>query len=279
MILIAESGSTKCNWVLCHEDSSVLDRFETIGFNPYFINSQLLNDSLESSGLSDFRLEIVQVFFYGSGCSSNDKKKFIQENLSNFFLNATVNVNHDLDAACFSLFSGVPNITCILGTGSNSCLYNGKDIIESAPSLGFIVGDEASGSYFGKKILNLYYNNKLGKELSLNLENKFETDINIVHNKIYNNDMPNSFLASYFPFIIENKKYELIHQLIYFSLNEFFDLHIKCFENHKDVEVNFVGSVAFYLSEEIRSIAENNNITIGRIIQRPIDNLLNYHFN
>lgn len=279
MILIAESGSTKCNWVLCHEDSSVLDRFETIGFNPYFITSQLLNDSLESSGLSDFRFEIVQVFFYGSGCSNNEKKKFIQENLSNFFLNAAVNVKNDLDAACFSLFSGVLNITCILGTGSNSCLFNGKDIIDRSPSLGFIVGDEASGSYFGKKILNLYYNNKLGNELSLLLKNKFETDIDIVKNKIYNNDRSNSFLASYFPFIIENKKYDLIHKLIYFSLNEFFDLHVKCFENYKDVEVNFVGSVAFYLSAEIRSIAENNNITIGRIIQRPIDNLLNYHFN
>ena len=279
MIIIAESGSTKCNWVLCEENGSILDKIQTIGFNPYFIDQNCFINSLSSTILKKNQNDIKNIYFYGAGCSNNEKKIFIKDNLSIFFKNATIEVRHDLEAACFALFNGIPNITCILGTGSNSCFFNGKDIVEGAPSLGFIVGDEASGSYFGKKILNLYYNNKLCKELSLIFKNKYETDINNVNNKIYNNDRSNSFLASYFPFIIENKKYDLIRQLIHFSLNEFFDFHVKCFDNYKDVEVNFTGSVAFYLSEEIRCIAEKNYIKIGRIIRRPIDNLVNYHFN
>ena len=119
---------------------------------PYIVDKSIFIDSISSQEMPFNK--ITNVYFYGAGCSNNEKKIFIKDNLSIFFKNATIEVRHDLEAACFALFNGIPNITCILGTGSNSCFFNGKDIVEGAPSLGFIVGDEASGSYFGKKIAN-----------------------------------------------------------------------------------------------------------------------------
>ena len=141
------------------------------------------------------------------------------------------------------MYDDKPNITCILGTGSNSCFYDGKNIIENAPSLGFIVGDEASGNYFGKQALKLYFNNVMSDKLKEKFEAKYETDISIVNKRIYNDSRPNVFLAEYFPFISETKEYPIIKDLIIEGLDEFINLHIKCFSNYKDVEINFIGSV------------------------------------
>ena len=176
------------------------------------------------------------------------------------------------------MYHNKPNITCILGTGSNSCLYDGKNIIENAPSLGFIVGDEASGNNFGKKILSLYFNNVMSDELKEKLESKYETDISVINKNIYNNNRANVFLAEYFPFVIETKNYPIIQELIKNTLDEFITLHVKCFSNYQEVEINFIGSVSFFLSDEIHEAAKRNNIKVGEILQNPIKKLINFHF-
>ena len=158
------------------------------------------------------------------------------------------------------------------------CFYDGKKIIENAPSLGFIVGDEASGNYFGKKILSLYFNNVMPSELKEKLEAKFETDISIVNENIYNNNRANVFLSKYFPFITETKSHPLIQQLIKETLDEFINLHIKCFKNCNEVDINFIGSVAYFLSEEIQDALKRNNLKIGKILKNPIKRLIEFHF-
>ena len=158
MILIADSGSTKCSWALCDKHGKLIKEIRTIGFNPYFIDKKNILKELKKSSLSEGAKEIKEVFFYGAGCSSKDKNNIIEESLQSFFINSKIIIKHDIDAACYAMYKGNPNITCILGTGSNSCFYDGKNIIENAPSLGFLIGDEASGNYFGKKILNIYFN-------------------------------------------------------------------------------------------------------------------------
>ena len=151
MILIADSGSTKCSWALCNNDGDLIREITTIGFNPYFIDNFSITKHLKKSELNLYTDKITHVFFYGAGCSSTEKNKIIESPFREFFKNANINIHHDLDAACFSMYDGNPSITCILGTGSNSCFYDGENIFEHGPSLGFIMGDDASGNYFGRK--------------------------------------------------------------------------------------------------------------------------------
>tara|TARA_B100000287_G_C20640182_1_gene783167 strand:+ start:281 stop:1132 length:852 start_codon:yes stop_codon:yes gene_type:complete len=279
MILIAESGSTKCNWVLSNNKGKRIDVFNTIGFNPYFIDSENIIIQLNKSDLSKYKSQIKSVFFYGAGCSSKDKNTIVKKSLTHFFNNAIIQVKHDLDAACFAMYNDMPNITCILGTGSNSCYFDGKKIIENAPSLGFIIGDEASGNYFGKKILQLYFNKLLNKELVKKFEKEYETDWPTIVNNIYNHNRANVYLSKYFPFMIKNKTYPIINNIIFEALEKFFKLHVLCYNNHKDVDINFVGSVAYFLSDEIYKTATKYNCKIGGIIKNPIEKLTQFHLN
>ena len=279
MILIADSGSTKCSWALCDQHGAKIKEIRTIGFNPYFIDKENILKELEQSNLIEHSNNIKEVFFYGAGCSSKKKNNIIEESLQSFFKNSKIVIKHDIDAACYAMYKGNPNITCILGTGSNSCFYDGKNIIENAPSLGFLLGDEASGNYFGKKILSLYFNNIMPEDLKVKFESGFESKLPIIKENIYNNNRSNVYLSKYFPFITENKNHPFIQKLIYQALNSFFSLHVCCYDNYKDLEINFIGSVAYFLSDEINIIAKKNNCKIGDIVKNPITNLIDFHFN
>jgi N-acetylglucosamine kinase-like BadF-type ATPase len=279
MILIADSGSTKCSWALCDQNGKLIKEIRTIGFNPYFIDKKNILKELKKTSLAEGVKEINEVYFYGAGCSSKDKNNIIEESLQSFFINSKIIIKHDIDAACYAMYKGNPNITCILGTGSNSCFYDGKNIIENAPSLGFLIGDEASGNYFGKKILNLYFNNIMPKDLKIKFESEFESDLSIIKENIYNNNRSNVYLSKYFPFITENKNHPLIQKLIYQALDKFFKLHVSCYDNYKDLEINFIGSVAYFLSDEIKIVAKKYNCKIGGVVKNPINNLIDFHFN
>ena len=278
MILIADSGSTKCSWAICDNNGQVVDRCSTIGFNPYFIKSKGVLSHLEESSLKEIKDEIKEVFFYGAGCSSVKMNKIIEEPFCGFFKNAQVNIHHDLDAACYSMYKGEPAITGILGTGSNSCYFDGETIFECAPSLGFMLGDEASGNNFGKKLISLYFNNILSKELKEKYEKIYETDVAVINSEVYNNSRANVYLAKFFPFVSENKEHPQMKKLILSTIDEFFRIHICCFENHKSVKINFIGSVAFFLQEEINEVAKAHDCQIGDIVKNPIDKLIEYHF-
>tara|TARA_B100000287_G_scaffold337875_1_gene323803 strand:- start:75 stop:923 length:849 start_codon:yes stop_codon:yes gene_type:complete len=277
MIIVADSGSTKCHWLIFNNSKKTILECNTIGFNPFFVDQKTILAHLEESALVEYKNDIKKIFFYGAGCSSKEQNTIIENALKIFFSNAVINVKHDIEGACYSVYNGNKNITCILGTGSNSCLYDGEKITEYAPALGFILGDEASGNYFGKKILSYYFNKKLPQELRETLKADFETDLSKIKHNTYNKSRANKFLASFFPFIINNKNHPFIKKLINSVLSEFFSLHIQCYENHKNIEINFIGSVAYYLKEEIQNIAAQKKLNIGNIIQHPIYNLMDFH--
>ena len=279
MIIIADSGSTKCSWAICDKNGQIVERCSTIGFNPYFIKSSQVLNHLQNSDLKEIKDNVDEVYFYGAGCSSKKMNDIIEKPFVEFFSNAKVNIHHDLDAACYSMYDGEPAITGILGTGSNSCLFDGEKIYENAPSLGFMLGDEASGNNFGKKLLCLYFNNVLDEDLKQKYEETYETDIAQINSNVYNNSRANVYLAKFFPFVSENKSHPQMHTLIMKTLDEFFKLHICCFEDFKKVKVNFIGSVAFFLKEEIQKVAQKYNCKIGHIVKNPIDRLIKYHFN
>ena len=209
MILIADSGSTKSSWALCNKKGEIIFDFNTIGFNPYFIDADIIYKELNKSIVKEYSLKISSIFFYGAGCSSEEKNKSLKTSLAKFFKNAKIIINNDIAAACYSVYDNNPNITCILGTGSNSCYFDGKYILENAPSLGFLVGDEGSGNYFGKKILSLYFNKALPNDLMRKFELSHETNWAIIRQNIYNENRANMFLSQYFPFVSQNKDHPI----------------------------------------------------------------------
>ena len=279
MILIADSGSTKCQWIIFNTNGENLFELETIGFNPYFVDDRFILSQLNDSELNQYKNRIDSLYFYGAGCGMQQQRLILADAFKQFFINSSINIYHDLEAACFAMYRGNPNITCILGTGSNSCYFDGSNIIENAPSLGFLLGDEASGNYFGKKILNLYFNNKLPQDLHMLFEKDFNPDLALLKEKIYNNPRSNMYLASYFPFLFENKSHPVIKKIILDGLEHFFDLHVSCFKKHEVKEINFIGSVSFFLRDEISDISHNHNLLIGDIIKNPIKKLIEYHIN
>jgi N-acetylglucosamine kinase-like BadF-type ATPase len=278
MIIIADSGSTKCAWAQCSTNGEIIKIHQTLGLNPKYTSHNSLLTELENSSLSTIRNQVKEIHFYGAGCSSNEKNNVIQLPMQEFFLNAQINIMHDLEAAIKATYKGVPIISCILGTGSNSCVYDGENIIENSPSLGYILGDEASGNYFGKQLINLYVNKKLPVYLVSKLE-KWTKDkpIDMIE-KIYSLEKPNLYLATFFKFMYENKEEEIFDNIFREGIKHFFNLHIKCFEYYKNYQLTLVGSVAFYLSEYIYEIAEKEEIKVQEIIQSPIESLVSEHF-
>ena len=278
MILIADSGSTKCAWAVCNTDGEILSIDETLGFNPKYSSFESITSELNSSKLNSIKSDIQEVYFYGAGCSSEIKNIIIKEPLQSFFSNAKIIIKHDLEAALKSTYKGYPIISCILGTGSNSCVFDGNNIIENAPSLGYIAGDEASGNFFGKQLINLYVNNALPRNIVEKFENwTTERKDEIIEN-IYSVQRPNLYLATFFRFMYENKEEQIFDSIFRKGIQHFFDLHIKCFDNYKKYPLTFVGSVAYFLSDYINKIAKKEGMQVQEIVQSPIKNLVKEHF-
>lgn len=278
MILIADSGSTKCAWAICTTDGKILSIHKTSGFNPKYSSFDSITSELNSSKLNSIKTEIKEVYFYGAGCSSESKNVIIKEPLQSFFSNAEIIIRHDLEAALKATYKESPIISCILGTGSNSCIFDGDNIIENAPSLGYIAGDEASGNFFGKQLINLYVNNALPRNIVEKFENwTTERKDEIIEN-IYSVQRPNLYLATFFRFMYENKEEQIFDSIFRKGIQHFFDLHIKCFDNYKKYPLTFVGSVAYFLSDYINKIAKKEGMQVQEIVQSPIKNLVKEHF-
>ena len=198
--------------------------------------------------------------------------------MQKFFPHAKIYIKHDLDAAVKATYANTPIICSILGTGSNSCIYDGQNIIENAPSLGYIAGDEASGNYFGKQLINLYVNKALPKKIIGKFEIWTPEREEVIIEKIYNLEKPNLYLASFFRFMYENKQEAIFDSIFRNGIQHFFDIHIKCFDNYKNYPLAFVGSVSYYLQDYINEIATQEGMKIQEIVQSPIENLVKEHF-
>ena len=278
MILITDSGSTKCAWANCTTDGKILSIHKTSGFNPKYSSFDSITSELNSSKLNSIKTEIKEVYFYGAGCSSESRNIIVKEPLQAFFSNAEIIIRHDLEAALKATYKGSPIISCILGTGSNSCIFDGDNIIENAPSLGYIAGDEASGNFFGKQLINLYVNNVLPRNIIEKFENWTSERKDEIIENIYSVQRPNLYLATFFRFMYENKEEQIFDSIFRKGIQNFFDLHIKCFDNYKKYPLTFVGSVAYFLSDYINKIAKKEGMQVQEIVQSPIENLVKEHF-
>jgi len=277
MILIAESGSTKTDWRLINNKNEILD-FETIGLNPYFVGIDDIKEELEKNLLPYLNpLSVEKVFFYGSGCGNLQKKDIIRDPLEQFFRIAEVEVEHDLLGAARALCGREKGIACILGTGSNSCLYDGKEIIENIPSVGYFFGDEGSGAYLGKKFIGAYLKNELPIDIKEAFEENFKYRLDFILDAVYKKKFPNKFLASFAPFFHSNINNQYINKMIFDSFDLFFHYQVSKYTDYKKHNIGFTGSIAYYFQDILQEVAQKWGVVIDKIIKRPMEGLNVFH--
>lgn len=276
MILVADSGSTKTDWRLVNDDGST-STFQTIGFNPYFITSASVLNELTSSKLVDIKNDVKQVFFYGAGCSTEANCKVIFNPFSTFFNNARVEVEHDMLAAARATCGKEKGMVGILGTGSNSCLYNGINIVENVAALGYLLGDNGSGADIGKTFIKAF----LGRELPVAVEEDFNRQYKLkttdILDAVYKQALPNRFLAGFSLFVFQHLNNSYIQHMVERRFELFFEKNICKYSDFENNTLHLVGSIASVYQEVFEKVAEKYNVKIGKVIKQPIDELVKYH--
>lgn len=278
MLLIADSGSTKCDWVLMNFQGKKISETSTTGLNPYFHNEDMVEGALMlNSELMSVAGTVQYIYFYGAGSSSPEMCDVIRRGLKRIFKHADIHVEHDLLGSAMATYDGRPCISCIIGTGSNSCYFDGKEVFEEVPSLAYILGDEASGSYFGKILLREYFYKKLPEDLRIAFEKEFHLTKEQMLQKLYREPGPNTWLASFMRFIAAHAGHPTIKLWIVEGIRHFIQIHVKCFSNWREVPVHFVGSIGHIFKNYLEEACSLEEVTLGRVIQKPIDGLAEYH--
>jgi N-acetylglucosamine kinase-like BadF-type ATPase len=277
MILIADSGSTKTDWRII-SDIGEEKEIHTTGINPQYLNTNQIYSIISAGILPQLHDEVPsEIYYYGAGCSSADRNGVVEEALHRAFPASDLHVDHDLLAAARALCGNEPGIACILGTGSNSCQYDGEKIIDNIPSLGFLMGDEGSGAYLGKLLIRAYLYRELPYTLVQSLKNKYNLSKDVVLDSVYNAEMPGTYLATFARFLNENRAHPVIHDLIFRNFELFFRRHLSKYEGFNTLPISFVGSIAFHFSDVLREVAAKFNTRIGKILQSPCEGLVSYH--
>lgn len=278
MVAIVDSGSTKSDWVILDDFKKVFLKTETIGFNPNFINRELIVPEIEkNSSLILVKNSITKIFFYGSGCGVKKNCETIEEELKKVFTKAESVVREDLMAAAYAAYNGRPAVVCILGTGSNSCYFDGKDIKIELPSLGFLMGDEGSGSAIGKQLVRRYFMKKLPEDLHTEFEQSYGLKIEDALKNMYHSPRPNAWLADFNRFVIERKDHPYFKNMVYEEMKSFFEYQVIPYKESKEAEINFIGSIAYYYEDTLRSVAEEFHLNVGHVVRKPIESLVDYH--
>lgn len=274
--LIADSGSTKTDWILL-EGNEIKATFSTAGLNPYFSTSEEISRQIEEGCMEVISgFEVNTVHFYGAGCGRPSTQKLMAVILQHCFPEAAVHVASDLLGAARACLGGREGLVCILGTGSNCGLYNGREIVTSLPSLGFVLGDEASGGYFGRKVLNSFFYRQMPEELRGAFEKKYALNLETVLQHVYKQERPNRYVASFAEFLFEHDSHPFFGEMLRAGFEEFIAVIASYFGDLKGKEIAFSGSIAAQ-SELLRKVLNERGITLEIIIQKPIEKLADYH--
>ncbi|WP_430400664.1 N-acetylglucosamine kinase [Flavobacterium sp.] len=279
MKLLVDSGSTKADWIAVDNDGSVLFTTATLGLNPEVLSENEIIERLNAADSISTNKNIVSsVFFYGAGCGTDRMKLFLKELLQNYFQNAEIQVYEDTYAAVYGTTpKGEKAIVCILGTGSNCSYFDGEVLHQKVQSLGYIAMDDCSGNRLGRHIIRGYYFNEMPLELRVKLESEYNLDADFIKNKLYKEANPNAYLASFAKFLIENKETEFCKKYINEEIELFIKHYILQFKNAKEVPIHFIGSIAFYLKEELTKALRLHGLQIGNVYKKPMEGLINYH--
>jgi N-acetylglucosamine kinase-like BadF-type ATPase len=277
MILIADSGATKTDWRVLYSRKDTRS-FQTAGFNPFFIDTIHIRNEVEKELVPFIDSKgVTEVYFYGAGCSSTEKSIIVEDGLIPLFPSARIKVNDDLLGAARALCGHSEGVACILGTGSNSCFFNGKEIVENIPSLGFMLGDEGSGAYMGKKLLKEVLSMVAPVHIRELFEKKYNYSRVDLLSHLYKQEFPSRFLSSFTGFISENISDAYMQGIVRNSFNDFFETQVLKYSRCKEVPLFCTGSIAFYFSAILKEVANEKGMQIKNIVQSPIDGLTEYH--
>ena len=275
-ILIADSGATKCEWCLI-----INNRKKTIfttGISPYFLNSHEIIQLLLLELMPNLKKVVIDdIYFYGTGLGHDENKKILAGALKKVFPKTKITVNTDLLAAARALCKNEKGIACILGTGSNSCYYNGKRIVKSEPSLGYVLGDEGSGAYLGKKVLQYYLYNTFDEDLKSRFDARFVTNTKEILENVYKKQLPNRYLASFTIFLAENRGHYMVENIIEDGLNDFFFYHLHKYRESWTSPINFIGSVAYGFKDVLKDLCSSYELELGTVLQSPMQGLVKFH--
>lgn len=279
MRLLVDSGSTKADWIAIDEDGKILFTTRTLGLNPEILDEdeiiERLNDKFDILQNKD---KATHLFFYGAGCGTDRMKIMLSQAFQKYFPNAIVDVQEDTYAAVFATTpKGEEAIVSILGTGSNCSFFDGNILHQKVQSLGYIVMDDCSGNVFGKELIRKYYFNKMPKELAVEFEKEYNLDPDFIKSKLYKESNPNAYLATFAKFLIQNKEHEFCKKIIFKGMKSFIKNYIRQYDNYNEVPVHFVGSIAFYLKDELQIMFDKYEMKLGNVLRRPIDGLIAYH--
>lgn len=278
MIIVADSGSTKTTWKILENGKE--KTVKTTGINPYYQSQKEIEEALEKELLPKIgpSESVKEIFFYGAGLGNEQRKKDLAIPLHFLFRNAVIEVDHDLMGAARALLGDKAGIACIAGTGSNSCLYDGKEIVQNVDSLGLYMGDEGSGGYKGKILIIDYLRDSMPENIRKKFEEAFEDRKDQIMEKVYKKPFPNRYLASFMPFISENKKDPYISSLIKRSFSLLFDNCISRYPGWEKLKISFTGSVAAHLEKQLKEVAKEKGFRIGVIEADPLEALTAFHF-
>ena len=279
MKLLVDSGSTKADWIALDDNGKVLFTTQTLGLNPEVLEMKEIINRLEDKfDISHNKSKVTSLFFYGAGCGTDRMKNFLTGVFEEYFDNAKVSVYEDTYAAVFATTpKNEKAIVCILGTGSNCSYFDGNVLHQKVQSLGYIAMDDCSGNRFGRHLIRAYYFNKMPKELAVEFEEEYNLDADYIKHNLYKEPNPNAYLATFAKFLIKHKDSDFCKEFIQFEMENFVENYVKQFENYKEVPVHFIGSIAFYLKDELQIVLTKHGIKLGNVLRRPIDGLIAYH--
>ncbi len=271
-ILVADSGATKTAWRLIGPDRQI-QQFSTSGFNPF--------TSSPGNFLSELKqvfegLGANQVYFYGAGCR-NQQAENIKELLQQIFRSSVIEVADDLLAAARATCNHTEGIGCILGTGANSCFFDGQQITDRVPSLGFILGDEGSGAYLGKTLVNAFFKRELPEEIHKSFVKRFKLTEQQVLEQVYRSPAPSKFLAGFARYLLQNLQHPWVFRLVYNAFELFFEKNLQKYPRYREVPVHFTGGTAFYFSNVLRRVAQDRQVNLQNILENPIAGLALFH--
>ncbi|MCU0439122.1 MAG: N-acetylglucosamine kinase [Raineya sp.] len=278
MILIADSGSSKTDWTVL-DDKQIQESFQTVGMNPYFWTTEQIIEELWANVVGHVgEQNITEIYFYGAGCSTEPKKNIVKTAFEEIFKKAhIIQIEHDLQAAAVALCGKDAGVACILGTGSNACVFDGHKITAQPINLGFWLGDEGSGGWLGKELIKAYLHQELPENLRQDLKNTYNISLEDVLENAYQKKSPNRYFASFAPFFTKNIQNEFVRNIIVQNFNLFLEKYILKMPDVQDLPIHFVGSVAFYFQEILGECLKQKKLQMGKIIKSPMEGLIEFY--